>query len=98
LVGIGELPDPLGDWLCAPPLEPLDPLGYWPLGLSVLPDPLGDWLFAPPVEPEPMGLELPAGEMVGAEAGHRTWPTTVPATRAAVAATAISPIRHQRRR
>jgi hypothetical protein len=68
--------------------------------MGVLPDPLGDWLFALPLEPEcePVGLELPAGEVVGAEADQRTWPRVVPPTRAAVAAAAISPIRHLRRR
>jgi hypothetical protein len=66
--------------------------------MGELPDLLGVWLLGPPLEPEPMGLELPAGEMVGAEEGQRTWPRAVPLARVAVEAIAISPIRHLRDR
>jgi hypothetical protein len=97
-VGI-EPPDPFGDWLL-PLFDPPDPSGYWLLGLCE-PDPLGGWLFAPPFDPPvpgPMGLEVPAGEVLAAGAGQRAWPRSVPAATAAVAVAAATPIRHFRRR
>ena len=43
-------------------------------------------------------MELPEGDLLGAEADKMTWPTVIPAARAATAAAAISPIRHLRHR
>ena len=99
-MGFIELPEPLGDWLL-PPFDPPDAPGYRLVGMSEPPDLLGDPLFALPLvppEPEPAGVELPAGEVVAAGAGHRLWPRSVPAATAAVAVAATRAIRHFRRR